>query len=199
MANNSIHTTEFGLDVIYRHDYDSSQNGENIKKYVEESCRNLAKFISNIPHSYNYRSFLDIGCGNAQALDYFENYEATGIDLYPQVEDERIIKGNFYGLSGLVGDEDIIFINHTLEHSLAPLLLEQVRKIHNIGGVLFIAVPDADYPWAYELTSSTTHWSIFNEGFLRVLLQRFGYEVYIEKKCFREGCGELFAYGIKRW
>ena len=200
--NNAIHVKEFGLDVIYRHDYEKGQNAGNIKKYVEQSCLHFKKFLANIPNSGEYRNFLDIGCGNAQVLDFFEKEGlcCKGIDLYPQDEDGRIIEGDFYKLQEYgVKDVDVVFINHTLEHSLAPLLLEQIRKVHNIGGALFIAVPDADYPWAYDITSSTTHWSIFNEGFLRVLLQRFGYEVCVEKECFRERCGELFAYAIKRW
>lgn len=202
MAGNAIKVREYGLEVIYRHDYDKSQNGDNIKAYITKSCEALSKFLNNVPQASSYESFLDIGCGGSQALDYFDGrLKCAGIDLYPQVQDDRIIQGNFYDLKSALPKEkyDVLFVNHTLEHALAPLLLEQIREIHSIGGVLFVAVPDADYPWAYDITSSTTHWSIFNEGFLRVLLQRYGYEVCIEKKCFREGCGELFAYAIRRW
>lgn len=203
---NAIKVREYGLDVIYRHDYGKQQNANNIEKYVAQSCKHLEKFLANVPQASGYKTLLDIGCGNTQVLDYFAREECAfqldgrGVDKYPQAEDPRIITGDFYNLSGCgIKEADVIVINHTLEHSLAPLLLEQVRSIHKVGGVLFIAVPDADFPWAYDITSSTTHWSIFNEGFLRVLLQRYGYEVCVEKKCFREGCGELFAYGIKRW
>lgn len=204
--NNAIRVKEYGLDVIYRHDYGAKQNAGNIQKYVEQSCRYLEKFLANVPGANEYSNLLDIGCGNNQVLDYFERDDSAfkltcrGIDLYPQQEDPRIVVGNFYDLPGAgIQPTDVVVINHTLEHALAPLLLEQVRAIHRIGGVLFVAVPDADFPWAYDITSSTTHWSIFNEGFLRVLLQRYGYEVCVEKKCFREGCGELFAYAIRRW
>ena len=38
-------------------------------------------------------SILDVGCGNAQALDYFKDqYDCKGIDKYPQVQDDRIIE-----------------------------------------------------------------------------------------------------------
>ena len=203
---NAIKVKEFGLDVIYRHDYDKSQQGENIANYIANSCAYLEKFLNNVPQAKDYRVFWDIGCGNSQAIDYFKHspyrLEGFGVDKYPQEEKECVRRGDFYALEDSMKGlplPDVVFINHTLEHSLAPLLLEQVRKVHKIGGVLFVAVPDADYPWSYEITSSTTHWSIFNEGFLRTLLQRYGYEVVIEKKCFRENCGELFAVAIKRW
>lgn len=205
MENNSVKVKEYGLDVIYRHDYDKSQEGNNISKYIEKSCTYLKKFLTNVRGNENFKTFWDLGCGNAQALDYFKGQfeNCTGIDLYPQEHDERIVEKTFYDLQHIANTlhqtPDVVFINHTLEHSLAPLLMEQITKVHNVGGVIFIAVPDADYPWSYEITSSTTHWSIFNEGFLRTLLQRYGYECVVEKKCFRENCGELFAVGIKRW
>ena len=203
---NAIKEKEYGLDVIYRHDYDKRLQGENISKYILQSCQYLERFLTNVPDAEKFRVFWDIGCGNAQAMRYFKEsryaLESYGVDKYPQEKNERVRTGNFYELEEAMRGipfPDVVFVNHTLEHSLAPLLLEQIRNVHNVGGVLFVAVPDADYPWAYEITSSTTHWSIFNEGFLRVLLQRYGYEVVVEKKCFRENCGELFAVGIKRW
>ena len=207
--SNRIKVKEFGLDVLYRHDYDEERQGSNIAKYINKSCKYLEEFLTNVSGSDEYKTYWDIGCGNAQTLDYFENssvrpMDCYGIDKHPQNHDDRIIKGDFYNLEAVMKDAgvpmpDVVMINHTLEHSLAPLLLEQLRKCHKIGGTLFIAVPDADYPWAYDITSSTTHWSIFNEGFMRTLLQRYGYECTVEKKCFRDNCGELFAVGVRRW
>lgn len=201
-VSNAIKVHEFGLDVIYRHDYNTEQS--NISEYVEKSCKYLDKFLDNVVGSEDYKVFLDIGCGNAQAIDYFEKnrgYLAYGVDLYPQQHDSRIFATDFYKLSENYAKNsiDVIFCNHTLEHSLAPLLLEQIRIVHKIGGTIFIAVPDADYSWAYDITSSTTHWSIFNAGFLRHLLTKYGYECHVEKKCFRENKGELFLVGVRRW
>jgi SAM-dependent methyltransferase len=188
--NKSIRTQEFGLDVIYRHDYDFRD--KSISEYTEKSCKYFEEFITNVYHSDSYETFLDIGCANTQVLDYFKNkYRCRGIDLYPLVEDERIRQGDFYELTEYYGDVDLIFCNHTLEHSLAPLLLEQISKIHRIGGSIFIAVPDGDYSWAYDITSSTTHWSLFNEGFLRHMLTQYGYECHVEKNVsgkIKENC-----------
>lgn len=195
---NRVCVKEFGCDVLYRHDYDF--RNDSISQYIEKSCKYLEEFLTNVPGSENFKTFLDVGCGNAQALNYFKDqYDCKGIDKYPQSPDERIIEGDFYKLSELVEPQDIIFCNHTLEHSLAPLLLEQISKVHKKGGVIFIAVPDGDYSWAYDITSSTTHWSLFNLGFLRHMLSKYGYECHVCKKCFRDDKGELFAVGIKRF
>lgn len=195
---NRIKKREFGLDVIYRHDYDFRD--KSISEYTKRSCKYLEEFLTNVPGSENFKTFLDVGCGNTDSLDYFKKkYDCKGIDLYPQKKDKRIIVDDFYRLSKIVESQDIIFCNHTLEHSLAPLLMEQIRDSQKIGGVLFIAVPDADYSWAYDITSSTTHWSIFNAGFLRHLVTRYGYECHVVKRCFREDKGELFLVGIRRF
>lgn len=197
-GGNRVCVKEFGLDVLYRHDYDFRD--QSISEYTRRSCKYLEEFLTNVPGSENFKTYLDVGCGNAQTLDYFGKFfDCHGIDKYPQQEDPRIIVGDFYKLSELVGPQDVIFCNHTLEHALAPLLLEQISKVHKIGGAIFIAVPDADYTWAYDITSSTTHWSIFNLGFLRHILTRYGYECHVCKKMFREDKGELFAVGIKRF
>lgn len=193
-----VRIKEYGLEVLYRHDY--SKCGGEISDYINKSCKYLEHFLTNVPESDTYKTLLDIGCGDNQVLDYFsEKYDCKGIDKFPRVQDNRITQGDFYELQNYFKNIDIIFCNHTLEHSLAPLLLEQIKEVHNIGGTIFIAVPDCDYSWAYDITSSTTHWSIFNQGFLRHLLTRYGYECHVEKKCFREGKGELFLVGIKRF
>ena len=193
-----VKVTEFGKEVLYRHDY--KECGKEISEYIQKSCQYLEHFLSNVPESDNYKTFLDIGCGDNQAITYFSKlYDCKGIDKYPRNEDGRIIQGDFYNLEEYFSNIDVVFCNHTLEHSLAPLLLEQIAKIHTVGGTIFIAVPDCDYSWAYDITSSTTHWSIFNEGFLRHLLSKYGYECHVKKACFREEKGELFLVGIKRF
>lgn len=193
-----IKVKEYGLEVLYRHDY--KECGDEISKYIKNSCEYLEHFLTNVPESDSYKTFLDIGCGDTQAIRYFDGvYDCCGIDKYPRQKDRSIITGDFYKLSEYFRNIDIIFCNHTLEHSLAPLLLEQIQKVHKIGGTIFIAVPDCDYSWAYDITSSTTHWSIFNAGFLKHLLTRYGYECHVEKKCFRENKGELFLVGIRRF
>lgn len=195
--NHEVEKIEYGLPVIYRHDYNFRK--DEINSYIKKSCQFFKEFITNVPGNKEFETFLDIGCGDSSSLNFFqEQYNVKGIDLYPAVEDDRIVKGDFYDLSSFE-KQDLIFCNHTLEHSLAPLLLEQISKIHKIGGAIFIAVPDGDYSWAYDITSSTTHWSLFNAGFLRHLLTRYGYECHVEKKCFRENKGELFLVGIKRF
>ena len=69
--------------------------------------------------------------------------------------------------------------------------MEQVASHHKSGGALFVAVPDGDTEFGYGITSSTTHFSCFTEGFLSTLLQRFGYNVQISRREFRPDAKEI--------
>lgn len=203
---------QFGLDVIMRHDYEDKEIGKAIHGYQNKSVKAFKDFLTNVPGSENFDSFLDIGCGDDNVINQFQydNKRCYGIDLYMDAGDYTanninddgygIVREDFYEC-GRSSNHPVnqIFINHTLEHAAnAPLLLQNVSALQKKGDALFIAVPDGDFPWAYDITSSTTHWSIFNEGFLRTILQRFGYNVCVEKRCFREGAGELWAFAIKQ-
>jgi|SRR5882672_6978358 len=211
MSNNIVdrfQTTMFGLPIIMRHDYQDKEVLSKIRTYIDKSVSSLEHFLTNVPGSNKFTSFCDVGCGDNYVINQmaYKFNESFGVDLY--INSDRkyidglrggIYKQDWYSMADTFGKVDVMFINHSLEHAAnAFALMEQVSKMQNSGGVLFIAIPDADFPWAYSMTSSTTHFSIFNEGFLQEILQRFGYRVCIEKREFRTGAGELWAFAIKQ-
>jgi hypothetical protein len=117
-------------------------------------------------------------------------------------EYESVIKCDWDDLSKIFPTEkfDAIFINHSLEHTANVYkLMQQISFLQNKGSALFVAVPDGNSPFGYAITSSTTHFSCITEGFLNTTLQRFGYNVEIEKKELRPGAPEIWAYGIKQY
>ena len=212
-------TTMFGLPIIMRHDYQDKEVMAKIRTYVDKSVHAMEHFLTNVPGSDKFTSFCDVGCGDDYVVKKMSKKfkESFGVDLY--IDSDRkyegkethiagwkewgdrkgVYKQDWYTMAEVFGEVDVMFINHSLEHAAnAFALMEQVSKMQKKGGVLFIAIPDADYPWAYSMTSSTTHFSIFNEGFLQEILQRFGYRACIEKRCFREGAGELWAFAVKQ-
>ena len=210
-------TVMYGLPIIMRHDYQDKEVMAKIRTYVDKSVHAMEHFLTNVPGSEKFTSFCDVGCGDEYVVNKMSKKfkESFGVDLY--IDSDRtydphagvtnwkshrsgVYKQDWYKMADLMGSVDVMFINHSLEHAAnAFALMEQVSKMQKKGGVLFIAIPDADYPWAYSMTSSTTHFSIFNEGFLQEILQRYGYRVCIEKRCFREGAGELWAFAVKQY
>ena len=199
--------TQFGLKVVMRHDYDLPGLKDKLQEYQKKSADAFAHFMTNVPTLEN-GSFLDVGPGDAYVMYRMESLfqEVRGIDLY--IDKDEFTPGNWpvidhadwYDMDGVYGDKkfDAIFINHSLEHAANPYaLMEQVSKHHKSGGALFVAVPDGDTEFGYGITSSTTHFSCFTEGFLSTLLQRFGYNVQISRREFRPEAKEIWAFAIK--
>ncbi len=197
----------FGLDVIHRHDYEDEEIKNKINSYREESVKSLTEFLTNVPGSQNFTSFLDVGCGDFHDLILFNllnpGYtDIRGVDLYIKEDVTRknlkIYKKDWNNLNIFKFFSNVIFINHSLEHSANIYkMMFNISSLQRRGDVIFIAVPDGNSPFGYSITSSTTHFSVITEGFLNTLLQRFGYNVAVEKREFREGSPELWAYGIK--
>ncbi len=202
----------FGLDVIMRHDYETTGIKESINIYRSMSIKALTEFLTNVPGSDKFKSFLDIGCGDDHDIKLFRKFNEgykhyMGIDLYMDVEEQYTTKdidhivADWNELDQYPGFEDIdvIFLNHSMEHAANVYqLMEQISKCQKKGSVLFVAVPDGNSPFGYSITSSTTHFSVITEGFLSTTLQRFGYNIAVEKREFREGSPELWAFAIRQ-
>lgn len=194
--------TQFGLKVVMRHDYDLPGLKDKLQEYQKKSADAFAHFMTNVP-TQRYTSFLDVGPGDTFVIDMMKERfgMATGIDLYIDPKEYPTIDHHdWYDMDGVYKNNkfDAIFINHSLEHAANPYaLMEQVAKHHKSGGALFVAVPDGDTEFGYGITSSTTHFSCFTEGFLSTLLQRFGYQVQISRREFRPGAKELWAFAIR--
>lgn len=194
--------TKFGLSCIARHDYNLPGLQEKLQEYQKKSADAFSHFMTNVP-TLEYNSFLDVGPGDTYVMGMMTQQfkETRGIDLYiDPTEYPHIDLHDWYDMDTVYGDHqfDAIFINHSLEHAENPYaLMEQVSKHHKAGGALFVAVPDGDTEFGYGITSSTTHFSCFTEGFLSTLLQRFGYQVQISRREFRPGAKELWAFAIR--
>lgn len=195
-------TTMFGLPVIMRHDYSDAVIQEKLKEYQKKSADAFLHFMTNVP-TQTYGAFLDVGPGDPYVMDMMRDKfgEVRGIDLYIDPKEYPSIDlYDWYSIDKTYGPGrfDAIFINHSLEHADSPYrLMEQIALTHRSGGALFVAVPDGDTEFGYGITSSTTHFSCFTEGFLSTLLQRFGYQVQISRREFRPGAKELWAFCIR--
>lgn len=190
----------FGLPVIMRHDYEIPGLKEKLQEYQSQSYKQFKHFLTNVP-GFKYETFLDVGCGDdwvvKQAKEDFAI--ARGIDLYVEENEyPDVVKGDWYKMKSSFGRYNAVFINHSLEHSDSPYrLMEQVSALQEKNDALFVAVPDGNSPFGYSITSSTTHFSCITEGYLATTLQRFGYNVAVERREFRVGAPELWAFAIK--
>lgn len=188
---NTVKKGRFGLDVIIRHDY-SGEQLEKIHSYVEKSAEFLLPFVNE------EISVLDVGAGDGYLVKKLPTKNSVSIDLYPM--SEEVIEMDFYEMAEKLRRKfDMVIINHTLEHADSPYkLMEQVAKVTEKKGKLFISVPEANSPWAYELFESTTHYACFTTEFLKTMVSRFGYTIHcVKEKEFRSGYKELWLLAEK--
>lgn len=202
--------TMFGMPIIMRHDYEDKEIAEKVNSYRAKSVKSLTGFLTNVPGSENFSSFLDVGCGDDVDIKLFKelnsNYDyCVGIDKYLDNTDynEHMVYGDWYTMSEDVfcnQNFDVVYLNHSMEHAAnIYALMQQISSMQKRGGVLFVAVPDGNSEFGYGITSSTTHFSVITKGFLNTTLQRFGYNVSVEEREFRSGSPEIWAHAIKQY
>jgi SAM-dependent methyltransferase len=122
---------------------------------------------------------LDFGCGDGKFLNRFQDF---GWDTYGIEPSTSAAFPRHRRLTSAPQDGtfDFVFLNHVLEHVVAPLdLLWQLAGALRDGGVLFVSVPRIDtLPTHGDLDyciSGRRHVVCFSEACLRGLLGRAGF------------------------
>jgi 2-polyprenyl-3-methyl-5-hydroxy-6-metoxy-1,4-benzoquinol methylase len=147
-------------------------------------------------------SFLDIGCGEGWALDYFQRqgWEVLGLDFssfslekfHPTLR-EKLRTGDLYeGVQSLVADGrqfDVLWLDNVLEHVLEPAgLMRLCRQLIKPSGILVVDVPNDFSALQQHLLNSgqidrpfwvvlPDHLSYFNQPGLRNLAEATGWRV----------------------
>ncbi|MCI1185920.1 class I SAM-dependent methyltransferase [Hymenobacter sp. DH14] len=114
------------------------------------------------------RTFLDVGCGEGWALDYFQRqgWDVLGLDFssfsleqfHPGLRG-RLRAGDLYdGLQDLITEGrqfDVLWLDNVLEHVLDPAeLLRRCRTLTRPGGVLMVDVPNDFSPLQQHLLAT---------------------------------------------
>jgi SAM-dependent methyltransferase len=149
--------------------------------------------ICDLLHSRTHgHRMLDIGFGNGAVMQTARAYgfEVYGMDssifqadqLWPHFG-KHIYRG-FVGEDEIPWDSfDVVVMSHVLEHFADPgMVLRQVWKRINQGGLLYIAVPDTDsmqfrlFGKNWDVISPLGHLQYFNQASLSRLLLDCGYK-----------------------
>lgn len=124
--------------------------------YIYTRLERKLNIIDEISPRHSFSSFLDVGCGEGWALDFFnkKGFDCTGIDYSSfglKMQNPQFLKNTVIGnIYRIVADfakagkkYDIILLDNVLEHVMDPLVL--LRSAHSLltdNGILIIEVPN---------------------------------------------------------
>jgi len=131
------------------------------------------EFISKFADISN-KKILDIGCEEGATLEHFKkrfNCEIYGATL-GDTNKEYITKCDMHELDFDDDSFDIVFISHTLEHSISPyIVLHEIRRVLKKGGIVIIIMPEEGDIW----TSVKQHYSTMTFRQLFNLLNKLSF------------------------
>ncbi len=151
----------------YQPDYSETER-EHIEGKLRLRHWVLAQLLDPTDSTPSARTFLDVGCGEGWALDYFQRqgWDVLGLDFssfsleqfHPGLRG-RLRAGDLYdGLQDLIAEGhqfDVLWLDNVLEHVLDPAeLLRRCRALTRPGGVLMVDVPNDFSPLQQHLLAA---------------------------------------------
>ena len=201
------------LALFYAESYYQNDTSVYRKQYAQKELKNkrcrLQRMQKIAERQMQGRDsgkmFLDIGCGEGFALQYFmeQGYDVTGIEYdvhgceyhNPQVVD-KIYKGDSYTVLSQFERQScsgLILMDNVLEHVLDPeCFIQKVTDVARPGTCLIINVPNdfsdtqlmlyekgkIDHPfWVTVSSYPPEHISYFNKDALEKLLNAYGWSM----------------------
>jgi len=187
------------LSVIYPRSYYAYNRSEKVTPIVGKAKAALdrIKFNSFLRRTGIPGSFLDIGCGDGRYLDLFERRGVPkdriyGLDLSDE-QVQRLCRRGYRAYRRQVedcseipaGSIDLAIMFHVIEHVADPVrVVRRIAEWLSPGGALVIETPNLD-SWDARLFKKQwwggyhipRHWTLFDAGTLRRLLEQSGLTV----------------------
>jgi len=166
------------------------QNFNKKNHYVQFESRLNYLISNNI--KLNGKTFLDYGSGNCLFHKVLTDNNIINFEYYAIDTDNTVIDINQKKgikienrLSKYKGTKfDLILLFHIIEHLKTPIeLLMSLRKYLQVGGDLFIEVPNQDFLWKKNIEP---HISFFNMQSIEKLLTKAGYKIIKIETCGRK-------------
>jgi len=161
-----------------------------IKKNIQKLKELYSATVSKV--SFQGKKMLEIGSGGGFALAAFAEigFETLGVETSAPASKfarerlhQQVIHTPLEDLDIKEG-YDLVFLNHVLEHFLdLHAAIAKLSVLTKTKGVLYIRVPDYD---SYDRKSFGKNWpahvhyhiSNFSEKSLKILLKKYGFEVF---------------------
>ncbi len=145
-------------------------HGMNFKERVRD-----LDFISNFVKIQNTK-ILDVGCETGQIIKYLKDKfscDVTGITERIYEVNPDIKLGDMHELPFENNIFDIVFIMHTLEHSIAPyIVLSEINRVLKKDGIIVCILPEE----GCQSTSDHQHFSVMTFRQIFNLLHKTNFE-----------------------
>jgi len=136
--------------VFYEEAGESDLAARLAPKYKTQSFIHATCMKHLRPHAGRKSRVLEVGAGGGwNLLPFAASCEVIGIDYSPilcdlgRAHDIKMIQGGLEHLNGLMGEFDLIIVNHVIEHffDFAGSMRALIAKLAP-GGIVYVGVPD---------------------------------------------------------
>ena len=138
---------------------------------------------------------LDVGCGDGWTMEQLQEIGKACVGLTIASEDAsaaarrklNIVFGDMHVLPFRAKAFDLVWMRHTLEHSIAPyIVLCEANRVLNAGGYLFVAMPRED---SNQWLVCDVHFSLLTRPQTQELLRKTSFRCVhdwlpIDEQCY---------------
>ena len=151
-----------------------SRSMDNLNTLGEREVQTLMEIIRihNPKYSFNRKTFVDVGCGDAYLRNPVEKHSMlyNGFDI----DDCDLLSDQMPLLSNSV---DILVCYSVIEHLIDPSnMLNEAKRVLKKGGFLFVETPNWEYCHK-TFYHDYTHVKPYTAGSLNALITDFGFDV----------------------
>lgn len=129
---------------------------------------------------------LDVGCGQAPALEIFAEKGFIPVGITLDNEDLTVCQSKGFTVAKMdqsflafdAGTFDLVWARHVIEHSIFPLFtLAGFHDVLNDNGVLYLEVPAPDTSCHHE--RNPNHYSVLGKSAWESLIEASGFEIVL--------------------
>lgn len=138
-----------------RGSYEIEYDADEIN-YINNKIEQRAYILDKYLQLNSSRTFLDIGCGEGWALNFFKqkgwevlglDYSSFGCEKFNPACMTNLIAGNVYkSITTLIEQKrkfDVVWVDNVLEHVINPeAIIQDFKKIISPNGILVVEVPN---------------------------------------------------------
>ncbi len=139
-------------------DYDENYHNEQSNSpFFKNHQQNVFALLDGF--GLKAKSIVEIGCGKGDFFEILKSHQLSCVGFDPSYEgnDPSIVKDYFSEKHKI--QADLVILRHTLEHIENPhQFIQQIAKINNRAGYIFIEVPTFDW-----IINKNAFWDVFYE------------------------------------